>query len=146
MPNLDVFQSEYQLAAGYNNAAGLSTIEGTVATANDYPRAFGPVRCYSSYDPGEIVVRGNGTYTFNGFASVRWTWGLVSRAQEAYIRDTFCGGGYAGEVTVRTTTDDSPDTFANYNAVLLAPRHAELSFIGRRIENYAITLSRLVAL
>jgi hypothetical protein len=146
MPETPVRQANYQIAAGNNNAAGLVTLEGTQADAEDYPRTFGTVRSYGFYDPGLQRVKPSGEKQFSGYPTTSWQLAVVTKAQEKYLRDTYCSGGYSGLVTVRTTTDNNDDSFANYNAVIWLPKLSEQDWVGRYSRNYVIQFRKMVAL
>jgi hypothetical protein len=98
-----------------------------------------------NYDHGAFELRGNGTRITSGFALVTWLIGVVSREQHYYLRTTYCGGGYSGLVTVRTTVGDA-STFANYNAVLLLPKDIDGDYRIKQFVDYPMVFTRLVAL
>ncbi len=106
---------DYRIAAGYNVSIGsLVNIE-TIKPTND--QYFHAPQSIGFYDPGQPNVRGDHLYAFNGFASAPWFWAAMTRAQLAYIRTTYCNGGWSGPVTIYTTTGDI--TYARYNADML---------------------------
>lgn len=140
-----VFQGEYKIAAGWNNASGLTGLEG-VMIANDF-LPFKTFRSWGTYSPGEAVIRGDGTIVFDGYPSCQWIFGVITRMQVQYLQDTYCGGSYSGKVTIRTSTDNVNTTtglpaYENYSAVML------LSALGDRryYKNYTISFAKLVAL
>lgn len=140
---VDIRQPEYQLAAGYNLPGLLTTLEGVEVDADDYPRTFPIIRAYGSYDEGVRRIRGDGTAFFSGYATVNWVFPVLTRKQEEYLRATYCAGEYSGKVTVRTTTDDDADSFANYNAVMMLPKLSEQDWRGSRTYNYIARFTRL---
>lgn len=111
---------DYQLAAGHNNAAGLVNVENM--TSGGYtlhaPTGLG------TYSPGEEVVRGDGSITYDGQASVIWEFDLLEPTLLEYLSTTFCAGGYTGLVTVRTRTRSTG--YANYNARMIVPTPREI--------------------
>ena len=140
-----VFQGEYQIAAGWNNAAGLTGLEG-VFIANDFI-AFKTFKSWGNYIPGDPVIRGDGTIKFDGYPSCSWVFSIITRLQVQYLQDTYCGGSYSGKVTIRTSTDNVNATTAlpayeNYSAVMRLQPPGE----RRYYKNYPITFTRLVAL
>lgn len=147
MPPLNIVrQGQYQLAVGWNNAAGLTGLEG-VMLANDFI-PFKTFESWSSFSPGDPVVRGDGTIVYDGYPSVVWTFGAMTKLQLQYLQDTYCGGSYSGKVTVRTSTDNVNLTttfpaFENYNAVMrLTPPTAARRYYLK----YQIAFLRLVAI
>lgn len=138
---MSIATNDAQMAAGYDNAAGLVAIA-TITPASDRRAFYEPQE--TGYSEGVVKVRADGTLFYAGFASVTWLWRVVTWRQVQYLRDTYCAGGYAGKVTVRLRLDTT--TYANYNAVLVIPQPAESA---RNFENYtdfAVRFTRLDAL
>lgn len=145
----NVFQGNYQLAAGWNNAGALTGLEGLLV-ANDF-LPFKTFRSWGTYSPGEAVIRGDGTIVFDGYPSCQWILGGMTRLQLQYLQDTYCSGGYSGKVTVRTATDNvntstGAPAFENYNAVMRLPTIKDADYKGRSYRQYAIAFTRLVAI
>lgn len=145
MPALNiVFQGEYRIAAGWNNAANLRGLEG-VFVANDFI-PFKTFKSWGTYSPGEAIIRGDGTVVYDGYPSCQWVFGVITRLQVQYLQDTYCGGSYSGKVTIRTATDNvntvtALPAYENYNAVM------RLSPVGERkyYRNWTILFTHLVA-
>lgn len=137
-----VFQSEYQLAAGNNNAGGLVTIEGVVPSGG---RPFPPLRMYGTYSEGVRKVRSTGTLFTSGFNTVAWSWSALTKGQFRYLQETYCSDGYSGLVTVRTQTDD-PGVYANYNAIMTLPEHTSSRRRGPFFVDVVVVFSRLEAI
>ena len=146
MPTVNnVFQGQYQLAVGWNNASGLRGLEG-VFIANDF-LPFKTFKSWGTYSPGDPVVRGDGTVVFDGYPSCAWVFGVMTRLQLQYLQDTYCGGSYSGKVTIRTATDNVNATTAlpayeNYNAVMRLSPPGERKYY----KVYSIQLTRLIAI
>lgn len=145
---INIWQGEYQLAVGYNNAAGLRGLEG-IFISNDF-QPFKAFRSWGTYSPGEVIIRGDGTEAYDGYPTCQWIFGGMTRLQLDYLMTTYCGGGYSGRVTVRTVTDavgvDGRLTYANFNAVMRLTRLPDATVRGRAYANYPITFTRMVAL
>lgn len=114
----------YQIAAGWNNAAGLADVNtlGPVGGEKlNMPRAFPLVNA------GTRRYRGDLTSTISGTVVQRWDFTAAYYDQYIYVKETFCGTGrtYSGKVTIRTRLYDT-DTYANYNAVLEVPFQSEI--------------------
>lgn len=146
MPKVNnVFQGQYQIAAGWNNASGLRGLEG-VFIANDFI-PFKTFKSWGNFNPGDAVVRGDGTVVFDGYPSCVWMFSIITRLQVQYLQDTYCAGSYSGKVTIKTSTDNVNATtalpaFENYNAVLrLQPPGSR-----RYYRDYALTFTRLIAI
>ena len=137
-----IVNANYKLAAGHDNEAGLVSIEGYTPTGGT---AFVSVNAYSRFDPGDFKIRGDGTVMASGFPSMAWVLDHVTRVQEQYLRDTYCAGGYSGKVTLRTDTEEE-STYANYNAVLVLPKHEDSERLGNVFRNYRLLFTRLEAL
>lgn len=145
----NIFQGNYQLAVGWNNAGQLAGLEG-ILIANDF-LPFKAHRSWGTYSPGEMVVRGDGTVIFDGYPSCQWIFGGMTRLQLQHLQDTFCNGGYSGKVTLRTATDNvnastGAPAFENYNAIMLLTPLASSTYQQRIYRQYPINFSRLVAL
>jgi len=130
------------IAAGYNNAIALAAIE-AITPPGDRP--FVAPRALGLYDPGQFRIRGDGTLYTAGFASAQWLFSAITQLQVRYLMETYCANGYSGKVTVSTRTDD-PDSYANYNAVMLLPKLSESDKKFARFRNYAATFTRMTAL
>lgn len=114
--------SDYRIAAGYNVALGsLVNIERIKPTNDQYffaPYAIG------SGSPGQKKVKLNGPSYRSGYPSVDWVFGVLTRVQYEYLKTTYCGGGFTGEVTIYTTV--SGNSYSRYNAVIDVPPTIEI--------------------
>ena len=145
------YYEQYQLAAGNNNAAGLSPIEtilaGYEAISVGLPSV--PPQAWGTFQKSNnIAIRGNGRALFRGFPFSTWPFGFISFTQIEGLRTNYCGGGYDGFVTVRTRTDTHA-TYANFNAVMTLPQLGSIpqsSYRHNGIISYTITFTRMVAL
>lgn len=108
-------QPLYALAPGWNNIDDLVVIEGLAPFGETPIQAF---RGWATYDPGQFVIRGDGTLYISGYPTAQWIFGWLSRDQLYYFQTTYGNAGYSGKVTVATTSD-IPDTLTIYNAVLI---------------------------
>lgn len=137
------FYPDYQLAVGHDNALGLAAIEGVLPGGET--RAFIAPTVRGGYTEGQQIIRGDGSVTFAGFPVVVWTFSWVTFGQREYLRTTYCGGGWSGEVTVRTRLT-AGGAYANYNATLLLPQPGEGDEQLGRIANYRVRFIRMVAI
>lgn len=124
------YNPDLQIAAGHDNAAGLTAIE-SVLTAD--ASALGLVQSYGNYTLGLKRFRSDGTLYHAGFPSTRWVFSVMSFVQYREIQATYCGGvgGFSGLVTIRTNTVRA-DTYGNWNATLLLPHPNELQITSSR--------------
>ena len=99
------FTPNYQIAAGNNNAAGLTAVN--LLTDSNGVRLVFP-RAWPFHEAGELVIRCNSTPAYRGFDSQDWLFTILTKAQYYLLKNT-----YTGLVTVKT---DITTTFANYNA------------------------------
>jgi hypothetical protein len=109
----------YQIAAGNNNAAGLTLI--TDITDGDGV-AFVMPRGLPHRIRGDKRFRLDGTVGRVGQDSTRFVSSVMTLAQYKYVLDT-----YEGLVTVKIAL--SQTTFANYNASLWMPDEDELEYV-----------------
>ena len=116
---------DYQIAAGHNNAAGLANVE-TLTDAGG--NLFKPPSALGTYQAGEVVPTLSGSIAVVGSAFVVWNWTMLT-TQYAYLKTTYCAGGYTGLVTIRTATEQYA-VYANYNARLILPQVGELQRIS----------------
>lgn len=109
----------YQIAAGHNNAGGLTLIT-SLTDANGVkflmPRGL-PHRVR-----GERRFRLDGTVARVGTNTTRWVSAGMTLAQYALVLST-----YEGLVTVKLALTST--TFANYNATLWMPDENELEYV-----------------
>lgn len=117
-----VWYPDYKIAAGWDNVAGLVTLEGLLVTDDIQPFVY--PKGVKQFDAGIRKTRADGTDYFVGYPSTRWVFGVMTWRQWAYAKLTFCAGGYAGKVTVRTRTTGL--NYANFNAVLKLPKEIDL--------------------
>ena len=102
--------TDYQIAAGHNNVAGLQKLALVVATSNI---AFPDPAAQQNYNPGKTVMRLDLKTTKVGVKSQIWMMG-VTWEQYRYMQTT-----YEGYVTIRTRWQNN--AYANYNASLIVP-------------------------
>lgn len=105
-----------RIGAGHNLPLGsLANIE-TIQPTGDVN--FYPPESYGNYDPGVAKYRTDAHVAFSGFNKTVWRWrGKITRKQARYLQDTYCGGGYSGDVTIYTELDN-PGTYVRCNAVM----------------------------
>lgn len=133
----------YQIATGYNNAAGLVNIENITPSGS---RAFDAPDGLSKYRPGgQAIIRGNGTITWTGYPSTEWEWSLITLQQVRYLMTTYCASGYSGLVTIKTQTDNI-EVYANFNAVMTLTPLPEFPLLYPEIAPYKVRFTRMVAL
>ena len=104
--------SEYQIAAGHNNAAGLTALE-----ALDPPlfAAYADGLLTEWHDSEARVWSGDRQLVPVGRAWVMWRCFRLTREEMQYLRDNF-----GAAVTIRTL-DKGANAFANFNATLILP-------------------------
>jgi hypothetical protein len=110
---------DYQIAAGNNNAGGLTPVNQLVDSNSInfvMPRGL-PFRVR-----GLVRVRLDGTTGRVGFNSTQWISSVMTVDQLSTIYST-----YEGLVTIRIALTST--AFANYNAVLRMPDESELEYI-----------------
>jgi hypothetical protein len=101
------YTPNYQIAAGNNNAAGLTAVT-SLTDANGVKLVM--PRALPFYEVGERIVRANSTAAYRGKPTQDWEFAVLLVTQHTYLRNTF-----TGLVTVKTDPDGD-GTFSNYNA------------------------------
>ena len=141
---MTIFFRDYQIAAGYNNAAGLVTVETLIAPTASRHIVAPTVR--GGFSPGQNYARGHGLLGTQGFARVNWHHSVMHYENDVYWRATFCGSEFSGLVTVRTRLLPT-GPFAVYNAVLTIDQPVDRAEDKLwRIEDYISHLTRMVAI
>lgn len=126
--------TEYKIAAGHDNAAGLTLIGSITATSNIQ---FAEPAAQQLYKPKRSLLRLDGLVTKVGKDAQEWMMG-VTWEQYRYMQDT-----YEGAVTIRTRWQNK--AYANYNAYLIVPTE-NLNFTLNGYSNVAFLFYDLVAL
>lgn len=133
--------TDYQIAAGHNNAAGLVKIGLIVPSSNI---AFTEPVARPNWNPGIQRIRLDTISYSAGYRSQVWSMGFLTYAQYDYLLSTYCGGGQSGKVTVRTRYRTT--SYANYNATLSVPIPDELQNNGQGYQQVPLTLKKLIAI
>ncbi|MHC4558867.1 MAG: hypothetical protein ACYS80_16365 [Planctomycetota bacterium] len=138
--------TNYQIASGYNNAAGLVLITSLTDGTNTFVEPTG----LFTQRRGRREVRGNGIVGRSGFQSSQLISDMLV-SQYWYLVDN-----YEGFVTVKIPVGST--TWANYNAILSLPDPAEMeqvsfagsdhehNFVGPGFRSVQWSLSRLAAI
>lgn len=111
-------------ATGFNNAAGLVSVEDTAPTY----MGSGLILMARPVDDGIKRARPDKLNYTTGFQTIVWVAAAMSDDQYNYIQDTFTVGGisYSGKMTIRTQIQANTATYANYSVVLDLPKPNEL--------------------
>jgi hypothetical protein len=139
-----------QIAAGHNNAAGLTRFD---AIVDGNGVKFVMPRTVPYHEEGEMLFGPNGVAVYDGFQRQDFEFRIMTVAQYELLRAT-----YTGFVTVKTTLN-SGSSYANYNAVAwLDPKTAAdyipnaivtmyaPGFTGPAYDNVRLHITRLEAL
>jgi hypothetical protein len=137
---MPAFQN-YQIAAGWNNAAGLVNI-GLIVPSSHI--AFVEPIAKPNWNPGIQRIRLDGLSYSAGYSSQTWTLGFVTLQQYDYLLSTYTGGGQSGKVTIKTRYRNH--AYANYNAIMSIPIPDELQATGQLYQSVPVTFRKLVAL
>jgi hypothetical protein len=100
------FTPNQQIAAGHNNAAGL-TLVSSLTDANGVKLVM--PRALPFTEQGQLIVRPNASPAYRGNDTQDWEFSVLLLTQYYLLRTT-----YTGLVTVKVCIDGS--TFADYNA------------------------------
>lgn len=141
-------QYNYSIGAGHGLPVGSLTNIETITPSGDVQ--FYPPASYGSYNPGQYIIRGDGSVYLSGYPSTEWVWsgspgGKITRAQIRYLQETYCNNGYSGPVTILTTTDD-PGVYQRTNATMILPKLPEGGKNFTVFQNYAVQMQRLGSL
>lgn len=133
--------TEYKIAVGNNNTAGFSFVEALTDGTYSYPPPSG----IGTFENGALIVRGDGSVTFDGLPSCEWVFDKLFPSQITYLKTTYCSSGQSGLVTIRTISDSA---YANYNARLIMPTQKELGLLelGGWYSRVVLKFTRMVAL
>lgn len=114
---------EYQLAVGWNNAAGLANVEVAFPRYQNNPLI---VRGRGRFQPGIQRVRADFGSSETGKQVFTWLIPVMGINQYVYWQSTYSTGGnsYSGKVTARTR--NAADSFANYSATYRIPTPDQL--------------------
>ncbi len=119
---MTIFYPDLKIAAGHNNAAGLVTIETITAPGDSRPFVY-PEAWYH-FNPGQFKIRTDQSHYIRGKGLTAWEFTFLTKLQYVYLSDTFCAGGYDGEVTIRTRIRAT--TYSNLNAKIRLPKPSEV--------------------
>ena len=117
-----LFDPELKIAAGHNNVAGFKSIESIVAAGD--PRPFSTPTAWFNYRPGQLKRRTDQTLYIQGKASTGWVFSYMTKNQLVHLQDTYCGGLYDGDVTIRTRLRDN-GVYLNMNVRMSVPFNAQ---------------------
>ena len=136
---------DYQIAAGHDNEAGLVAWENLIA--DDATRYMIPPTIRGGFNPGQILIRGDGTEYLAGHQSLAQVFTWVSYAEDLMLQEDICGavGSYSGPVTLRARLSPA-GSYANYNAIIHLPKPNERDEAVGRINNYRILYTRLTVI
>lgn len=119
---MTIFYPDLKIAAGHNNAAGLVTVETIIATGDTRPFVY-PEAWYH-FNPGQFKIRTDQSFYIRGKSLTAWEFTFLTKNQYVYWSDTFCAGGYDGNVTIRTRVRAT--TYVNLNAITRLPKPSEV--------------------
>jgi len=132
-----------EIAAGYNNAAGLLTWE-SIVPPGDIP-FLAPV-IYGSFMLGQEKTNTDGSFYYAGFSSAKPVWGYVTEKQFYYIFHTINSDKYWSFVTAKFRQED-PSVWHVYNAIL---KIEQLPNQGKQMapafKTFTLSYTRLVQL
>lgn len=134
--------TEYKIASGNNNTAGLTLVESLTDTDGNKFHAPSGI---GTFEDGALITRGDGSVTFDGNATFEWVFQYLFPTQITYLKTTYCSSGQSGLVTVRTIKDSA---YANYNARLIVPTQKELGILelGGWYPRVVLKFTRVVAI
>lgn len=137
-------QPNLQIAAGHNNAAGLTALE-TAITING-KNEYG-IMSWGNGSEGIIKFLGDATVYFSGLPNTKWVVSIDDFNGYWALRNTYCSGSIGGLVTIKTNLIRY-DTYTNYNATLLLPQPEELQIAASRATSIDLVIKffRMVAL
>jgi hypothetical protein len=119
---MTIFYPDLQIAAGHDNQAGLTRIESITAPGDTRPFTY--PRAWYHFNPGQFAIRSDGSFYLRGKAVTAWTFTFLTKLQYQYLSDTYCGGDYDGDVTVKTPLR-TDNTNAIINARMRLPKPSE---------------------
>lgn len=132
---------DYKIAAGNNNAGGLTNIGSIVPSGNI---AFMEPIARPNWNPGIQRIRLDVVTYSGGYASQVWVLGFCTFAQYDKLLADYCGGGQSGKVTIRTRYRNH--SYANYNAVMHVKIPDPFQSTGQGYQNLELTFRKLIAI
>jgi hypothetical protein len=118
-----------KIAAGWDNVAGLTTIE-TIVAAGD-TRAFVPPQVWFNNSPGRFRIKLDQDRYISGKASGALSFTFMTKNQWYHFSETYCNSGYTGNVTIQIE-DRQPGVYFTYNAkAYLPPQNETQNRLGR---------------
>lgn len=127
----------YALAAGFNTFP-LTTLAGY--KPGGVVRAFDFFIGFGTYNPGAIRDLPTGVYVA-GYETTQWLPSIWDFDQDLYFRNTYCAGGYSGQVTVAVTTKDVL-TLVYWNAICRMQKQSDMRAYRPGWDHPAITFSK----
>jgi hypothetical protein len=111
----DCLQVDYALSPDFDTPESLFVMEGYTVPGDTLP--FQPMRVFATYNPGSLFVLGDQSLAYDGFPSVQGILSYATYLQVKWLSDTYCNGGFSGQVTAAITTT-TPNTIEYWNAIL----------------------------
>lgn len=135
-----IFYPDLKWAAGWNNAAGLVTVESTLNKEGLFPYTF------TTYDPGIRETTGDGGDYDRGHDKAEIVFTVFHWEKHIALMTLFGAGvSYNGKATVRIPTNN-PTSYANYNCWIKLPRLTEPRSEPKVLYDYIIKVTRLIAI
>jgi hypothetical protein len=113
---------QLKIAAGHDNVAGLTTIETIIATGDTKP--YHAPSAWFQNRPGRFRITLDQNRYVSGKKSSALLFTFFTKNQWYYWSQTYCGGGYTGNVTVQIE-DRQPGTYLQFNAINYLPPQAD---------------------
>lgn len=130
--------TDYALAAGNNNAAGLVKV-GLIIPSSHI--AFDEPIALPNFNPGIRKIRMDQHVYITGYKYQVWIFGFITYIQMDYLISTYGGGGYSGDVTIKTRYRSG--SYFNANAVIDIPTEGLIS-TGIGYQSVAIQLRKII--
>ena len=113
-----------KIAAGWDNIAGLETIE-TITAAGDSKSFIAP-QVWFNNSPGRFrITLDQGRY-ISGKASGALSFTFMTKNQWFHWSETYCASGYTGNVTIQIE-DRQPGVYFTFNAINYLPPQTDTS-------------------
>ncbi|MHC4646750.1 MAG: hypothetical protein ACYTBJ_14725 [Planctomycetota bacterium] len=118
-----------KIAAGWNNIAGLETIETIIATGETKP--FIVPSAWFNNSPGRFRITLDQNRYISGKKSGALQFTFMTKLEWFYWSETYCGSGYTGNMTVQIE-DREPGVYLTYNTInYLPPQRDTTNRLGR---------------
>jgi hypothetical protein len=132
-----------KISPGYNNVGALVAWESLYPSGDQ--RFFAPI-IYGRLNPGQKVYDLDGMPFFRGYAAVlNGEFSVITQAQLYYLKTTYLGGSYGGQVTMAIRMENWA-TYVNVNAIFDLSTMDTMKKTSQAWAHYTFNLRKVITL